>query len=960
MEYKTGTLVEFRDRPWVVQQSGDNDLMTIKPLGGTDAETVTLYLPLYEGKLDIRSYHFRSPSADDVGRNSYQASARILYNACRLSFRDIAGPFRCLGRLSFEPRPYQMVPLILALKQERIRLLISDDVGIGKTLESLLIAKELIDRREINRFAVVCLPHLCEQWQNEIKDKFGLDAEIIRSSTVSRLEKRLRPDQNIFRDIPYQVISIDFIKQDNRRNVFLDHCPDFVIVDEAHTCAKPVGANKYQQQRYRLLKDLSDKPGQQLVLLTATPHSGQTEEFQSLIGLLDPKFGHYQLQTAKEREELSHYFVQRRRADIKHYLGGEVVFPERVQIDNDDYTYKPVYRDLLADLIEYVKNGIQRANTADRRKQRYIYWDLLALMRGVMSSPDAGISMLQNKIDKRSDASEQNTDDTDEKVYVFNDPLKDLLTGDDIVPEALEQVDNADRRKFRDFIKILNEIKATDSDEKVRQALEIVRFSLSSGMNPIVFCQYIQTADYVGRYISEHLANDRKYKKVAVEVITSRLADEERKMKIDELVHTEAHVLVCTDCLSEGVNLQQGFEAVIHYDLPWNPNRLEQRNGRIDRFGQTSPTVLISTLHSKNNPVDDIVLNVLYKKQEEIRRKLGVYLPIADNDATLMETIMKRIFEAKAPTRTDYMQLSLFDEDPEWLKQQEEEREIQLKRMEENEKMSHTYFAHNNKQMDPIRLTATLNEAKAVIGGVDDTRDFVIQELRNANVNVKTDAPLCYSFNLLELPSLLRHYFKDNANKADVVRISFASPTPKHYMYIGRNHVFVEDLSRAVVNESVNGGELAACRAMVMETSEVIKNTTVLLMRVRSVIRDKKVTGRELVGEEMIFLGYRGRIDSHDFLSQEEARHLFLDTKASGSIDLATQKLLLSNVVRWVDDEHELRLHTDAIALERANHLVEAFAKYRSYINSTEYQVVEPVLPMDVIAAYLFVPNHAN
>ena len=960
MEYKTGTLVEFRDRPWVVQQSRDNDLMTIKPLGGTDAETVTLYLPLYEGKLDIRSYHFRSPSADDVGRNSYQASARILYNACRLSFRDIAGPFRCLGRLSFEPRPYQMVPLILALKQERIRLLISDDVGIGKTLESLLIAKELIDRREINRFAVVCLPHLCEQWQNEIKDKFGLDAEIIRSSTVSRLEKRLRPDQNIFRDISFQVISIDFIKQDNRRNVFLDHCPDFVIVDEAHTCAKPVGANKYQQQRYRLLKDLSDKPGQQLVLLTATPHSGQTEEFQSLIGLLDPKFGHYQLQTAKEREELSHYFVQRRRADIKHYLGGEVVFPERVQIDNDDYTYKPVYRDLLADLIEYVKNGIQRASTADRRKQRYIYWDLLALMRGVMSSPDAGISMLQNKIDKRSDASEQNTDDTDEKVYVFNDPLKDLLTGDDVVPEALEQIDNADRRKFRDFIKILNEIKATDSDEKVRQALEIVRFSLSSGMNPIVFCQYIQTADYVGRYIGEHLANDRKYKKVAMEVITSRLADEERKMKIDELVHTEAHVLVCTDCLSEGVNLQQGFEAVIHYDLPWNPNRLEQRNGRIDRFGQTSPTVLISTLHSKNNPVDDIVLNVLYKKQEEIRRKLGVYLPIAYNDATLMETIMKRIFEAKAPTRTDYMQLSLFDEDPEWLKQQEEEREIQLKRMEENEKMSHTYFAHNNKQMDPIRLTATLNEAKAVIGGVDDTRDFVIQELLNANVNVKTDAPLCYSFNLLELPSQLRHYFKDNANKADVVRISFASPTPKHYMYIGRNHVFVEDLSRAVVNESVNGGELAACRAMVMETSEVTKNTTVLLMRVRSVIRDKKVTDRELVGEEMIFLGYRGRIDNHDFLSQEEARHLFLDTKASGSIDLATQKLLLSNAVRWVDDEHELRLHTDAIALERANHLVEAFAKYRSYINSTEYQVVEPVLPTDVIAAYLFVPNHAN
>ena len=152
MDYKTGTLIEFRNRPWVVQQSGEDELMIIKPLGGTDAETIGLYLPLYGDELQIHSYNFRRPTADDIGKNSYKASAKVLYNACRLSFRDIAGPFQCLGKLSFEPRPYQMVPLILALKQEKIRLLISDDVGIGKTLESLLIAKELLDRHEINRF----------------------------------------------------------------------------------------------------------------------------------------------------------------------------------------------------------------------------------------------------------------------------------------------------------------------------------------------------------------------------------------------------------------------------------------------------------------------------------------------------------------------------------------------------------------------------------------------------------------------------------------------------------------------------------------------------------------------------------------------------------------------------------------------------------------------------------------
>jgi superfamily II DNA or RNA helicase len=957
MDFKTGTLVEFRNRPWVVQQSETDDLIVLKPLGGTDAEVVGLYKPLYGDSLQIKSYEFRRPSDKDLGNNSYKSATRILYDACRLSFRDIAGPFQCLGRLSFEPRPYQMVPLILALKQPKIRLMISDDVGIGKTLESLLIAKELLDRHEINRFAVICLPHLCEQWQNEIKDKFGLDAEIIRSSTVSRLEKRLRADQNIFRDIPFQVISIDYVKQDNRRNVFLDHCPNFVIVDEAHTCARPVGANKYQQQRYRLLKDLSEKKDQQLVLLTATPHSGQTEEFQSLLGLLNSKFENYQLTTKEEREEVSHYFVQRRRADIKQYIGDEIVFPDRVHLDNDEYTYASIYRDLLGDLINYIKGGIAQARKEEKRKQRYIYWDLLALMRGVMSSPDAGISMLSNKIGKNTNSSDVNVDDVSEKVFTFNDPLKDLQNADDVVPEALEAINNSDKHKFRAFIKTLEKIKEEDSDEKVRQALNVVRFSLDNHKNPIVFCQYIQTAEYVGKYIADHLAADKKYKKVVVATVTSRLADEERKQKIDDLSKEENHVLVCTDCLSEGVNLQQGFEAVVHYDLPWNPNRMEQRNGRIDRFGQTAKEVLISTMHSQNNPVDDIVLNILYKKQEEIRKRLGVYLPIADNDASLMETIIQKFMETKVTTQTEYIQGSLFDNDPDFLRQEEEERALQLKRMEENEKISHTYFAHNRQQMDPTRLTSTLNEARAIIGGVQDTCDFVVEQLKHAGVNIKEDAPLCYSFQFLDLPNELRHYFDKVRAKNGLIRISFASPTPKHYTYIGRNHIFVEDLSRGVVNDSINGGTLAAGRAMVMETEDVKQKVTVLLMRVRSVIRDKQQTDRELVGEEMIFIGYRGNIEKHDYLTKEECQMLFLEAKASGSLDLLTQKQLLTRSIAWINDEKELRSHTDEIALERAAHLVESFTMYRTYLEAKEYQVVEPVLPMDVIAAYVFIPK---
>lgn len=955
MEYKTGTLVEFRSRPWVVQQSSDKDLLIIKPLGGTDAETIGLYKPLYGDKLKttVNSYNFRKPSSEDIGVNSYPEAARILYNACRLSFRDIAGPFQCLGRLSFEPRPYQMVPLILALKHQIIRLLISDDVGIGKTLESLLIAKELLDRKEIQRFAVICLPHLCEQWQNEIRDKFGLEAEIIRSSTISRLEKNMRANQNVFRDIPFQIISIDYIKSSDRKQMFLQHCPEFIIVDEAHTCAKPKGANKGQQLRHSLLSDLATTD-RHIVLLTATPHSGNMEEFQSVIGLLKPEFKHYTLEDAKQREELSHYFIQRRRADVKPYVGNDIIFPERVQFDQQ-YRLSNQYYALLMDIIDYVREGVKQAKTLKKQKQRYIYWDLLALIRGVMSSPDAGISMLKNKITKQSNDSDDAVDD-DEKIFKFNDALKDGYINDDVIPESYEQATNSDKTKFRSFISALMEIKENEQDSKVKELAKAIDFALNSGYNPIVFCQYIQTAEYCKGIVEKHIRANKKYKDVAIEVITSKLTDEDRKMKIDELSKTPRHILVCTDCLSEGVNLQNGFNSVIHYDLPWNPNRVEQRNGRIDRFGQTEPEVSIFTLFDEeNNPVDKIIMKVLYRKQEQIRKNLGIYIPIADNDSSLMENIMEEIIVLDTKQKFIH-QPTLFDFED--FTETTEEHELRLQRAVEIEKKSHTYFAHNTKAMNPTRLVESLNEAKKVIGDVNDTRDFVVSELRHAGINVKEDIlPLCYSFQLIELEDNLKSYFSRAIDKKGTVRISFASPTPKNYMYIGRNHSFVEDLSRGVVNDTINGGPLGACRAMVIETDMVDTATTILLMRVRSVISETKQKDHQVVGEEMIFLGYKGKIENHDFISDEECRKLFLESRATGDIEIAAQRTAFNRRLEWVENEKTLREHTDDIALERANNLVRSFAQYRTYLTEAEYQVVNPVLPMDVIAAYVYMPK---
>lgn len=300
-----------------------------------------------------------------------------------------------------------------------------------------------------------------------------------------------------------------------------------------------------------------------------------------------------------------------------------------------------------------------------------------------MSSPDAGISMLKNKITKQSNDSDDAVDD-DEKIFKFNDALKDGYINDDVIPESYEQATNSDKTKFRSFISALMEIKENEQDSKVKELAKAIDFALNSGYNPIVFCQYIQTAEYCKGIVEKHIRANKKYKDVAIEVITSKLTDEDRKMKIDELSKTPRHILVCTDCLSEGVNLQNGFNSIMHYDLPWNPNRVEQRNGRIDRFGQTEPEVSIFTLFDEeNNPVDKIIMKVLYRKQEQIRKNLGIYIPIADNDSSLMENIMEEIIVLDTKQKFIH-QPTLFDFED--FTETTEEHELRLQRAVEIEK----------------------------------------------------------------------------------------------------------------------------------------------------------------------------------------------------------------------------------------------------------------------------------
>src|SRR3990167_6960352 len=373
-----GSIVQCRNREWVLLPSDIEDLFLLRPLTGATDEVVAVHKRLTDligydfPEERVRSAEFPPPTVNDL---SNAASAHLLWQAARLTLRKGATPFRSLGRISIRPRTYQFVPLLMALRLDPIRMLIADDVGVGKTIEGLLIARELLDRGEIKRLCVLCPPYLCEQWQRELSEKFNLDSVLIRSGTINQLERRIPPGAgSIYSYYPIQVVRIDFVKGDRKRDNFLQHCADFIIVDEAHGAASAAPANSNQHQRHELLKDLAALPNRHLVLLTATPHSGVPEAFRSLLSLLRQDFSSYEVGHLSEtqRIELARHFVQRTRKDIEKEWEADHCFPQREPSD-EIYRLSGSYGDLFQKTYDFCTELVRTSESLDRRKQRVRY-----------------------------------------------------------------------------------------------------------------------------------------------------------------------------------------------------------------------------------------------------------------------------------------------------------------------------------------------------------------------------------------------------------------------------------------------------------------------------------------------------------------------------------------------------------------------------------------------------------
>ena len=939
-----GSVVTCRDRQWVVLPSDNPEVIKLRPLSGNEDEVCGVFSKL--GLEAIASAEFPAPQPETIQDHK---AALLLMDAARLSLRNGAGPFRSLGRLSVYPRPYQLVPLLMALRLETVRLLIADDVGIGKTIEAGLIAREMLDRGEVKRIAVLCPPHLCDQWQKELREKFHIEAVVIRSGTVSKLERSLPAgDHHVFEYYPHIIVSLDYAKSDKRRASFLTHCPDLVIVDESHTCARPSGQSTSQQQRHQLINEIADKPEQHLMLLSATPHSGIEESFLSILGLIKPEFALMDLEHLSEQQriKLASHFIQRRRADVKLWLGNETPFPERLSTELG-YKLTREYRALFDQVYDFARGlvkGVTDQMTYAQKRGRY--WAALALIRCVMSSPAAAVATLSKQVESRNDDNAEVEEPLDEDLmatYVY-DPTEQEQSADAQptlpIEQGLKQYRDSDRRKLKAFVEAAANLYG-DKDAKLQQAIATVTTLLKEGYQPIVWCRYIATAKYVADTLKQKL--NKKSGTVRVIAITGEQSEDEREAFLNELAGYPQRVLVATDCLSEGVNLQEHFSAVLHYDLPWNPNRLEQREGRVDRYGQKSPQVKCALLCGQDNPIDDVVLKVLIRKAVKIHRSLGITVPVPMDSAKVTEAIFSSLFDYSA----EGVQLSLFESGSQ-LALLDAETSREWEQAEDREKLSRTRFAQRT--IKPEDVQQELIESDRVLGSAKEIERFVRAACDRLNASL-------ISKNIQKHPCWVLphtpHVLIPTIGDRQKFEISFVSPTPVGVEFVGRNHPLVEGLARYLLEDVLtNTHNPVAARCGFTITDAVSQRTTLLLLRLRHLIDSPQ--HQSLLAEECQVVGFTGTTYDPIWLEPSEALRLL--EVAEPVADPPSLGIARSEIRDLLEDMENLTDEMELIARSRSQQLEQSHRRVRAITKEGQVKV-KAQLPMDFLGVYVLKPK---
>lgn len=920
-DFLPGSLVRARGREWVVQSDSRRGWLRLRPLSGAEDECIALIPELELHPVEPASFDWPDP----VHAGNH-AAALLLRDALRLTLRAGAGPFRSFGNIAVEPRGYQLVPLLMALRLSTVRLLIADDVGIGKTIEAGLIARELMDRGEIARLAILCPPHLVEQWQSELESRFNLHAIALTSASASRIERDLPHGVRLFDHHPVVVVSLDYIKSERHREQFLATAPECIIVDEAHTCASS-GAGK--QLRFELLQRLARDAQRHLILLTATPHSGDETAFYNLLSLLDPRFAALQgRMTASDplRQELARHFVQRRRKDIVEWQAETHDgrgFPRRMkteltyQLSGEWGAFFDAVQDYCRELAETVEQQEQQGGA------RLIWYATLALLRCVASSPAAAVKALTTRLEGTvSDEALLG----DERLH---DGEADDLSGSDLEPPA--QVQEAAPR-LQALIADAQRLSGKAGDPKLAVLIRHIDLLVKDGYHPVVFCRYIATAHYV----AEHLK--AAFPKATVDAVTGELTPEERRERVEDMEEAGRRILVATDCLSEGINLQHLFTAVVHYDLAWNPTRHEQREGRVDRFGQQADEVRCTMLYGQDNPVDGFVLNVILRKGETIQKELGVLVPLPEDEARINQALVKAALMRRSNSSMASPQASFdFGESEQLLAPLQAQWQDAL----EKAKANRTVFAQ--RRIKPDEVLPEWHKQQHALGTQADVQRFL------QSACVRLGSPLEMSrkqarFLPQHLPEALRQRLADEGiNKPQSIDLA----------ELHRSHPLVGLLAQHLLEDALGGERPLAARCAVTLTNDVEVVTTLYLLRLRhqlSYVRRREPF--QMMAEETVTLAVQGR-NAPQWLTDDSASRL-LECTPSGNLPADAVQREVRAALDYLD-AHPQQLQT--LARQRADALLTDHARVRAAARDVGQHSVSPCLPVDVMGVYVLLPD---
>ena len=570
----------------------------------------------------------------------------LAFESKRFKYASIYDPLLAINVSKVDPLPHQIEAVYgHILKLPRIRFLIADDPGAGKTIMAGLIIKELKLRNLVKRVMIVTPGHLKDQWRRELKERFEETFTVVDRGILDS-----HYGENIW-DRENQIItSIDFAKRDEiLPSISATHF-DLIVVDEAHKMSAYKYGNKIEKkERYKLGEVLS-RISDNLLFLTATPHRGDPENFRLFLDLIEPGFfATSEMLEESIRNKDNPLFIRRLKEDMKDFEGRPLI-PPRAPPKTVKFMLSEKEKILYNEVSKYVKEQYNKALMKD--KKRNVAFALVILQRRLASSAYALLNSLERRKAKLEDLMEKSDIKMKEDVSKFDlEEAEDMSEEDrweeEEIWETLSMAENKDELRqeietLKYLIKKNREIVDSESEVKVRElkgALEELNKKFP-GKKVIIFTESRDTLDY--------LEGKVKLWGYTVNVIHGGMKLDQR-VEAEKIFKNQTQILIATEAAGEGINLQF-CNLMINYDIPWNPNRLEQRMGRIHRYGQQYEVVVLNLVAKDTREGE--VLSRMFEKLEEIRRSLGNKVFDVIGEVFLGKNLQQIMIEAASGARS--------------------------------------------------------------------------------------------------------------------------------------------------------------------------------------------------------------------------------------------------------------------------------------------------------------------